>query len=792
VAGTLSAVLHAWLAALAMVSVAPSATVQDPAPTRPAEWSIDPGHTLIWSGQPYTPFGRRIAGTVAEVDLAAAQGISDVMVELPVDGTGWANVIRALEAKGMRYLITINSLAPACRGVVVEPESYRVPGITAKRRVDARLPGAERALLVLASQRDGSVTETKTIPIRDGFLSTEVDPGNELPHVLLVYPLQSDLRTPDLWEGFDRHRDQLLATLRRNPAGPGLRGLVNPMGRLLRFASEDTRVVPVGTAFRLELEAYLRQRYTSVPTAARAWGIPAPDFDHFSAMARLVPLWSETRGIAQFWDPDAGRLYQAESRRGTVWADLQEVLGRATSRRYARLSESIRLVWNVPIVQEWRGWSGPYANPTVDLDGLTLTATGTTPALVADQAGPAIGSAVRRRNPLWIIADDLGSDGSRWAEQVSDTAPMGVRAWFTRGPSATAEQWQAAQAAIPAANRLSDPIRFLPYPESARNPVQTIGVGGYWLLPSPEPGNRIDYGTLYAGYRISDGVGTQTVLWSTQGAVKVVLRLPDPVRATVTSLDGNPVADAKVVKKGIQLTLTDQPIIVRAGDDIPVPEDAFVEVGGRLQALIAFAERRIPTAPEEMVMFKDRTSQFESAPGVAFLSLRQQYRRLGILLGSFTWIEAENTRQHTFSELASVPGTSQNGVLRLASRLDVSDALFEATYRAVPRQAGRHTVWVAARLPDEASRRRLRVRVGEQQVGGEVSPVGLYGPGYGWYRLGEVELPANPIEVTLAVTGSGQQVDLAVDVIVLTPEDWRPDGVYPPVLEVAPAPKPGR
>lgn len=786
----------AWIATLVLASAPalPLSLVQDaPTPSsqvaRPAEWRIDPGHTLIWGGTAYTPFGARIAGTVAEVERVANLGVRDVMVELPADGTGWTEVLRTLEARQMRYLVAVNSLAPLCRGVVVEPESYRVPGISAKRTIDARLPGADRALLVLASQRDGTVTETQVVTVREGFFSATVDPGNDLPHVLLVYPLQADLRTPDLWEGFDRHRDQLLLTLRRHPAGPGLRGVVNPMGRLLRFPSSDTRVVPVGTAFRLELEAYLRQRYPSVATAARSWGIPAPDFDSFRAMARLVPLWSETRGVTQFWDPENGRLFNAENRRGTAWTDLQEVLGRASSRRYARLVESIQQSWNVPVLQEWQGWAGPYANPTVGLNGLTLGVPGSTPAQVAEQAGPAVATALRRRQPLWVIADSLGSsEPDRWPEQVTDTAALGVRGWFTRNTTATSAQWQAAQSAVPAPSRLADRLPVVSYPESARNPVQTMNLGGFWLLPSPDPGNRIDYGDAFSGYRISDGVRTQTVLWSTQGPKKTVLRLLEPNRATVTRLDGSAVPELRVTRKGLQLTLTNEPIVVLAGDDIPVPEEAFVEVGDRLRAMLTVAERRLPTGGEEWVIFRDRVSQFEQSPGEAFLSLRQQFRRLSLALGSLIWIEAEATRDHTWSEVEQDSGTSQAAILRLASRLDVPGAVFQATYRLRPRQSGSHTVWVSASLADPSLRPRLRVRVGDQSVGAEADPVGFYGNGYAWYRLGDVELRNLDETLTLEVLGGGPGVEVKVDAIVLTPDPWRPDGVYPP----APIVPPGR
>jgi hypothetical protein len=135
------------------------------------QWSINDHQTLIWGGQPYLPFGIRIDGTPQAVNAAKAAGITDVIVDLPANGSGWDAVLNALNQANMRYLIRVDSLAPMAHGFAIEPQSYRVAGITQTRQVTLEIPGATSAFVILATRNDGNVVTGERIPVLNGRLS---------------------------------------------------------------------------------------------------------------------------------------------------------------------------------------------------------------------------------------------------------------------------------------------------------------------------------------------------------------------------------------------------------------------------------------------------------------------------------------------------------------------------------------------------------------------------------------------------------------------------------------------
>ena len=255
-------------------------------------WQINANHALIWSGAPYLPLGMRIDGSPEEIARAKAAGFNDVVVELPAGGTGWDEAIKALEASGMRYLVSVNSLAPRAEGVAIEPAGYRISGLTKPQQLQIALPGATSALAVTLNRRDSSVEKVQRVAVLDGILKLDVTPMAELEQVMLIYPRMRSLEQPDLWDALDEHRDRLLATLRNHAPGAGLRGIVNPLGRLAAWTKLDPHFVPTGPYFRFEFAAFLKAKYHSLETAMKAWSMAASDIDSFERLARLAPLWS--------------------------------------------------------------------------------------------------------------------------------------------------------------------------------------------------------------------------------------------------------------------------------------------------------------------------------------------------------------------------------------------------------------------------------------------------------------------------------------------------------------------
>ena len=99
-------------------------------------WTVNENRTLIWNGKPYLPVGMECDGSPDSINKLAESGVRDLLLNLPADGSGWKDAFAACEAKGVRYVLTINSLGPVQDAVIVDPAGYRVPDITRKTRVD--------------------------------------------------------------------------------------------------------------------------------------------------------------------------------------------------------------------------------------------------------------------------------------------------------------------------------------------------------------------------------------------------------------------------------------------------------------------------------------------------------------------------------------------------------------------------------------------------------------------------------------------------------------------------------
>ncbi len=743
-------------------------------------WSLSANNCLIWNGEPYLPVGLRIDGTVPAVEQAASLGCKDVIVELPVRIGAWTPVIEALEKRKMRYIVAISNVAPSSLGVVVEPEGYRVANITTKGRVEVTIPGAQSALVVNALTRDGSIESVANLQLEQGLVAREVDATEDLSQVMLVYPIVRDLRFPDYWEAFDDHRDTLLETLKSTKFGPGLRAILNPIGNLSNFPDPKAQFVPSSAMFRLELEAYLKRKYSSIATAARGWAIPAPDFDSFGAMARLVPLWSPTRGIAQLWQPGTDHLYLCDSKKSQAWTDIQSVISAAANRRVIRLTSAIQQTVNVPILQEWHGWNGPYALAAGGIDGIGIQVRPVASNSVIDGCAPAAATVLGWHRPGWLLVTDLQAPDQADAMKAAleDSTSIGARGWFVRARSDAAVKSTLALApsiSPTIADWKPNPVFF---PIAAMNPpVPRSLPGGKWWLPAPGAGNRLDLGANYGGYRYVDLGRQMTVIWALGPTRRIKLRLAAPKAAEFFAVDGSD-PKPKMVKNGVEVEISSTPLIISGIDEIPVPDDSVAETVEQIGTLIAAAQGRVPSVEQEAMSFRDLAASLERSPGASFLQMRSLLRRLRLATGNFTWMEAEASRDQIMSDVAPEPGASGDSVLRLRTRLPNLTGAYFANYSFMPRSEGAASIWIAARIPAD-ERKSVRLKVFEQAYQITDPPIGFYGDGLAWYRLGDVNLTRSKTEVRLEVSTRGG-ADMVFDTILFAPPDFHPSGVALP------------
>ena len=793
------------LALIASLSLAALGTAQSPrregsyAPTgaKATAWRIDDHHTLVWGDARYTPVGARVDGTVADIDAANAAGIKDLLIDLPATGD-WETAVAAAEKNGQRYLIRVSSLGAGAPGVAVDPAAYRIAGVTGSRHLDYALPGSSRALVVVALQSDPrTVLSTSTAATEGGRLLADTKVNKGLQNVVLLYPQTERLALADLWEGFDAQRDALLARLRRTGFGPGLRGIVNPLGRTT-MPGREAHGVPISASFQEELAAVLERKHNTVANAMTAWSLSASSLSTsvsagvgskatarttFADLARLVPLWADGRGVSMLWDPSRDKTFACDFNRSRAWEDIEEAIQTTAARRLQRLCGAIRRVVDVPVVQEWSGWAGITEQREPPFDGVAARVVGNAPSELLDSASRAVSTAARWTTRGWLLATEVSVPLKSLPASLDDLANIGMRAAFVDGAPKDVAALAAQRAATPPVDTSVDPLFF---PENAANPaaVQRLPGGRIWL-PTPEDGNRLDLGDQFYGYRIATPKGNRVVMWArTPG--RYLLRMMRPLVTTVTSMDGTDPAP-KAVKNGLLVDIGQFPVVIDGSEELPVPDLAIketIDAFGRLTE-VANAGRRVGT--DEIYAFTQAASAVDLNPGGSFTTMRGQLRRFASYLSPLTWVEAEAPTDTTFSEFAPMPGASGDKALVLRASLPSEDG-YGANYAVKTRNSDEVDLWVAARLSPER-RREIEVTIGGVTLVPSEPPVSSYGDGFAWYRLGKTRLSVGVANVSLRMR-SEPGAEAAIDAIVFAPAGWRPNGVSYPYDLIVPPGKP--
>lgn len=771
-------------------------------------WQINNFGSLIWNGIPYNPLGVKIDPDPTTIAKAKEAGIGDVLVDLPASGAGWFEAITALEHSSLRYVIRINSLAPMAHGIAVEPDAYRVTGFKGGQQVTFPLPYASRALLVLAAKRDGTVEDSQLAVVKGGKVTYEVKSGVDSDHVLLVYPEITSGELPDYWQGLDAHRDNLLSTLRHHAPGKGLRGFVNPLGHTVALPGKDVHFVPSDPGFRAEFANLLEERYKTVVELQKAWVLRAsnlsayapsnPDDPQMATMknsaptatfadfARLVPLWSGTRGVSMLWDPDQNRLYACDNKRAMVWRDISDVIMKACHRRFQRITSAIRQVADVPVVQEWEGWSAPYEEEEPPVDGLTMRAGSLTPSVLLDTCSRAASTFLRWKKPGWLFASDVDLTAnpqsiSRLAGGLDDLAMLGARGFFVR--AASTDQFK--QIAAEATRRATEPAlvdvgaQAIFFPENALNPAAPQHLpGGKWWLPAPMDGNRIDLGKNYYAYRMKEAGKSTLVIWASVPG-RTLIHVTNPATVHFTSFDGSDPAP-KVTKKGLEVDITNSPMVVTGTDEIPVPDSALTETLSEFEQVMQASQRLHRDIAPQAQLFRDAYEGFERNPGGNFAVMREQYAKAALKVSTYSWIEAESSKDNNFSVASTEPSCSGGFALAARSVLPPEGG-FYADFAVPIKTTEEQEVWIAAKIPAE-HRNDLTITNRGQVMGIVGEPTSFYGAGFAWYRLGSTKLATGQSKVRLSVASS-QGADISVDVIVFAPLGFQPNGVaLPPAL----------
>ncbi|QYK53902.1 MAG: hypothetical protein KF824_03180 [Fimbriimonadaceae bacterium] len=752
---------------------------QDKAPE--PDFRITQKRTLEISGSPYIPVGLKIEPTPEAIAQAQAAGITDVLVELPLDAELWKRTIAELEAKGMRYVIGLSSLAPAAEVVAIEPTSYRVSGLQGEINIDLSIPGGQKAYAVLASEENGGIVWQGVLPIHNNRLVFQKNVSSQFSNVLVIYPIVKDQRMVDYWEGFDQYRDQLLTILRQAKPGPGMQALLNPLGKVLRGFTNEDPFVPTSELFRVELESFLKQKYGTPQLVTSAWNLGFSEMNSFNELARTVPLWQGQRGIDSVWNLARDKAIPAE-RRSRIWDDIRAVILSSASRRLNRLVDAVKASTGKPVIQDWNGWGGAYEDQAGSLDAVGFRLEAQNIINVIDGTSRPLSSATRRARPMATIATQIqlrGEDAPSVSSTIRQMESMGVRGWFFTARTAEDRQAVAEAASLyrDSANIANGSPEILYFPEAAMNPAVAGRLpGGYLWLPAPGSGERLDLGEGLEGYRYSDGRRTSFAFWAVGQPRRIKMRLGSEELPQFKVVDGSDL-QLKQKKLELEMTVPTSPVILENAQELPVPVDSFEYSKIGVSYMIDTFGSLVDFNGTEYVRLKGFSESFERSPNATFLGLRQQLRTLIVRAAPYNWIEAENPFSTNFGDIATVSGSSDGKTLMLNAKV-VSSRPHIAQYMVKNRLGGQQDVWIAARM-DDITRRTLQIAFGGQELPIQPNPVSFYGSGFGWYRCGQVEIPEGQSVMTISAPGN-ELLKCDLDVIMISPPGFIPNGPYPP------------
>jgi hypothetical protein len=745
-----------------------------------ATWSITPSRALDWGGKAYTPVGYRMPADSDSIARAQAAGIKDLVLDYSLSAD-IGPVLKQADSSGIRYLLALSDPAPTAPAFLVDPAGYRIDKISAKADISVPIKDARSVFYLILNASDYSIVSKGWSDVVSGSARLTLSlPASESGYVALLYPRLIQSQLPDYWELLDLRRDAMLAKLSKAGVGPGLRGVINPFGNAESWTQPEANLIPDSAMFRLEFQAYLQEKYKTVPQLELAWKLTRRDLDNFGIAARLVPLFGENRGVEAFFDPESSDVVYASRFQNAYWSDVRTVIATAAFRRTGRIAKAIRQVADVPVIYEWKDWSAVQYRETPSGDGIGMIAEGTGMNPLERYAAPTAATALAWNARRWLVATDIMGpfeDEKQLRDVITQTIGLGSKAWFIRYRNGIENKWVAtlaAEAEASPATAAEIPQAFF-YPLNARYPANTMILpGNVWWLPVPVAGDRLNLGPNYEGYKLKAPFGEFTALWRTDAPTKVKLRFSDPSVVSIRSYDGTPV-DMKLVKEGIELIVDTLPIIITGTQEIPAPIDAIDLLRADFRALMREAQSKGVNTGSTQFAFDDAFRGMERSPGAAFTKMMDAYDELTLKVAPFSWIEGESSYETNFGEVVQDPAASNKRALSLNTTMKAPTGGYYAKYKfqSLPEMEVAE-VWISASVP-ESLRPIAKISVGDVALA-KLSDPQYSGGDFAWYNLGKVTLRNGQYVLNVIVPADAPEYRMKIDSVLITPIPFKPNG----------------
>lgn len=730
-------------------------------------WEVNPHRTLVWDGKPWIPVGLEVDSAPSSIEGAVASGVDRLLVSAPASGEGWAEARAALEKSGATFAFRPADPWPGADAWLVAPQHLRREE-PRKGQMTVSIPGASEVFAVLARNRDRTVVWSRRVIGNGGAFGLTLDDEAGEGRTLLLYPRFPASRLPDLQERFDARRDSLLALLASKGWGPGLRAVVSPMGLEPPGYPYGMEAKEAGPLASLEFAAHLESKYKSLAAATRAWGLATHDLADFRALARLVPLWSQGRGVASLWDPEHERLYSANDGVSSAWSDLAEFRSNLRLSRLKALCASVRRSSGVPVLLE-------YESEDAGGDGLGLPVAATNLASVLDGVAKALASGMRGR-PRAIWATQIQSDGLEpgavWAELLA----AGVRGAFFRPTSSNL-------ALIATLSRNVEPDAADWSPKAAYFPAPMLGgvyasrvASGMLWLPATDAGREVSFPGDVRGYlgRGAEGL----VLWREGTPRPVRLRVGRSKEAVVKSLDGAEVK-ARKGRGTLEFPLGPDPVVVTGFEAPPAPEECLIEATDTASLLLERYGQWVDAAGVEKQRLQTAIRGIELDPLGSYEAIDEQARRLTVMCAPYAWIPLDRVESGNLATAVPNEGSSFRRAAAANASWPGQGAQSESSWSFTSKVEGEFEAWLSTDASPEVVSRMI-LRVG----GATLQPVGpgtgRYGGGFAWVRFGTAKIGQGRVDVALSV-GEGPPASFLLDCVLFAPAGTVPSGRRPPV-----------
>lgn len=744
-------------------------------PQASPSWKISDQGGLIRNGSLYNPVGLAIDGDAASIGKVESLGVKNFCVSLPLVGADWKSTFTELQKSHSQFLVKVSSAAAPSTGYDIDPLGYRISNVTQPVTLDLNLPGTQSALLIFGTSRDSELEWHKVVNTPNGLLHIELNPLNDLNHVLLIYPLQQSMQLPDLWGGMNQSRDHLLNQLFSIKNTQGLVGIVDPFGDCPAGIPPNGHFVPTDKLFQSQFAEYLQKFYRDVKFVPAAWGMDITTFSTWSDYARLVPLWEGGSGAKDLYDPKTGSLYPVDTDHSLIWRDINTAINQMAQQRFKNISQTLHSILDVPVIQTWNGWGVPYEGEAV-VDGVSAVIQGNQNSEITEAAAKAQSSLSRWGHPGWLAATSLKIDSTKGADissAIQDLVSLNVQAAYLNPQS---DEQLTLFAKFCASQNMGTPSRISAvfYPDSVENPAfpQQIG-GGRWWLPAPITGARLNLGSELYGYRMIDNIGPAEVIWGRQPDPNELLLFANPKVVTIES-QANDFPSAKLEKDGIRLSIGTLPIVIRGTTETPAPASAVAEIAKR------FAEfKKLPNfthADTDALnyAYNEAATSLPRSPGPAFDKMQLTLNALQSRLGSYYFLSGGEPSDQNFGRREADPSSIGGRVWHIKSLLPQPAAAIEIQYEFSYLFSNPDHLWIAISGSDEdVAQVSLNYNGGLMHA--KLPGILPFGYGYRWYDFGPFQMATGHPRFALDIDGKNP-VDLKIDAILVAPEGIIPRG----------------